>query len=121
MIYIGNDIIEVSRIKRSINLYGEKFINKIFNPEEIEYCKNRKKPYIHYAGRFAAKEAIKKAILSLDNKLLISLKNILIHRLNSGEPKPIIQKQLNQSNLSIKVSISHTEHFATAVALIVAK
>ena len=95
MIYIGNDIVEVSRIKRSINLYGEKFINKIFNPEEIEYCKNRKKPYIHYAGRFAAKEAIKKAILSLDNKLLISLKNILIHRLNSGEPKPIIQKQLN--------------------------
>ena len=121
MIYIGNDIIEVNRIKQSIDSYGEKFINKIFNTEEIEYCNNRKEPYIHFAGRFAAKEAIKKAILSLDNKLLITLKSIVIHRLDSGEPKPTIQANINQFKLIIKVSISHTEQFATAVALVINK
>ncbi len=61
----GVDIIEVNRIEESINSLGEKFLKRVFTDYEITYCnsKNNMK-YQHYAARFAAKEAIFKAISS---------------------------------------------------------
>ena len=119
MIYIGNDIIEVNRIRQSIDSYGDKFIEKVFTAEEIKYCKARKVSEIHFAGRFAAKEAIKKAILSLDNQINLPLKNIEISRHDSGKPIVFLQVNTNQYKLKIKVSISHTNQYATAIALVI--
>ena len=60
-ILTGTDIIEINRIKDSIESLGDSFKNKIYTEEEIKYCETRKNAkYQHYAGRFAAKEAIKK-------------------------------------------------------------
>ena len=62
----GTDIIEISRIKESIERSGEKFIKLIYTPAEIEYCESKRaSKYYHYAGRFAAKEAIYKAVSPL--------------------------------------------------------
>lgn len=59
----GTDIIEIKRIKNSIEKLGDKFIKKIFTEKEISYCENKKnQKYQHYAARFAAKEAAFKAL-----------------------------------------------------------
>ncbi|MBQ2917521.1 MAG: 4'-phosphopantetheinyl transferase superfamily protein, partial [Clostridia bacterium] len=65
-ILCGTDIIEIGRIKESIERSGEKFVNLLFTPAEIEYCESKRNAkYYHYAGRFAAKEAIFKAVSPL--------------------------------------------------------
>ena len=70
----GTDIIEISRIKESIDNIGKKFLDKVFTTNEIEYCESKKnQKYQHYAARFAAKEAVFKAISNqLENKYDIS-------------------------------------------------
>ena len=55
----GTDIIEIERIKNSIERIGKKFLNTIFTDKEIEYCESHQNnKYQHYAARFAAKEAV---------------------------------------------------------------
>ena len=61
----GTDIIEVNRIEESIEKFGDKFLKEIFTNNEIEYCESKKNKYQHYAARFAAKEAVFKAISEL--------------------------------------------------------
>ena len=73
----GTDIIEISRIQKSIEKSGENFIKLMYTPNEIKYCESKKAAkYYHYAGRFAAKEAIFKAVSTLlDDKFDISWQN----------------------------------------------
>ena len=52
---IGVDIIEIDRIKKSIEKFGDNFLNKIYTKTELEYCQSKKNKYQHYAARFAAK------------------------------------------------------------------
>ena len=59
---LGMDATEVPRIAESLERYGERFLHRVFTPEEIAYCMRRKNPAPHLAGRFAAKEAGMKAI-----------------------------------------------------------
>ena len=65
MIYIGNDIIKNSRIDRLISIYGGNFLNKVFSLKEIEFAENKKNS-TSFSGKFAAKEASAKALLSSD-------------------------------------------------------
>ena len=59
----GTDIIEISRIQKSIERSGKRFLEIVYTPAEIEYCESKKQAkYCHYAGRFAAKEAFSKAL-----------------------------------------------------------
>ena len=59
---IGTDIVECLRIAQMIERHGELFLTRVFTPREIEYCSSRKAATQHYAGRWAAKEAILKAL-----------------------------------------------------------
>ena len=59
---IGTDIVNIKRIEKSIKLNGNKFKNKIFSKNEILYCEKKKNPRSFYAKRFAAKEALSKAL-----------------------------------------------------------
>ena len=61
IIGIGIDIVDLDRIQRMIDRHGLKFLNRTFTEAEIAYCQGRKKPAQHFAGRFAAKEAVFKA------------------------------------------------------------
>jgi phosphopantetheine--protein transferase-like protein len=59
---IGVDIVEIPRIREMIRKYGDQFLNKVFTPSEIEYCGSKARPEIHFAGRWAVKEAFYKAL-----------------------------------------------------------
>ena len=115
MISIGTDILKVSRIKALIDQKEEKFLNKIFTKEEISYCNSYPNPEVHFSGKYAAKEAVKKALLSNDLIEKISLKNIKI--LNRGNKAPYVVID-NIIGLNCNVSISHEEEYAIALALI---
>jgi holo-[acyl-carrier protein] synthase len=114
MIFIGNDIVEVAKIKRFITEYNDIFLNKVFTQNEQEFCLKRVNPYIHFAGRFAGKEAIKKILLQL-NDGPIPLKNIEIKRELNCPPKVFIKNEIYED---INISISHTDNYATAVAIL---
>ena len=83
---------------------------------EISFCDGKPNPSIHFAGRFAAKEAVKKALLSSNKHKNISLRNIEIHNKHDGCPIVIIRND-NYSSININVSISHTDHYASATAI----
>ena len=115
----GTDIIEVSRIKESIEKLGEKFLNKIYTKKEIEYClsKNNMK-YQHFAARFAAKEAIFKAISSLiKNKYEITWTDVEV--LNDENGRPYLHFLNNIYNIEqIDISISHLKEYAIATCIV---
>jgi len=123
-ILTGTDIIEIDRVKESIEDLGEKFKNKIYTDNEIEYCENRKNAkYQHYAGRFAAKEAIFKAISELlDDKFEISWKDAEILNDKQGKPRVNFKsKTLNEKIEDIDISISHCKEYATCNVVIICK
>ncbi len=116
----GTDIIEVERIKESIEKLGDKFLNRVFTEKEIKYCEDKKiTKYEHYAARFAAKEAIFKAISPLlDNKFSIDWTNIEILNDNQGRPYAVLSKE-NLKNINIDISLSHIKEYALATAVVV--
>ncbi len=119
----GVDIIEIERIKSSIENIGESFLKRVFTDKEIEYCESKKvQKYQHYAGRFAAKEAALKAISKhLEDKYSVGWKNFEIVNDEQGRPK------LNLFNIAINdiknidVSISHCKLYAIANVTILYK
>ena len=116
----GTDIIEVERIKDSIEKLGDKFLNRVFTENEIKYCEEKKiTKYEHYAARFAAKEAIFKAISPLlDNKFSIDWTDIEILNDNQGRPYAVMSKE-NLKNINIDISLSHIKEYALATAVVV--
>ena len=62
IIGIGYDMVEVARIKEMVSRWGDKFKNRVFTPGELEYCESKKNLYQRLATRFAAKEAVFKAL-----------------------------------------------------------
>jgi holo-[acyl-carrier protein] synthase len=59
---IGIDIVEVDRIERAVGRLGDRFLVRVFTRAEIDYCGTRAARFVHFAGRFAAKEAAMKAL-----------------------------------------------------------
>lgn len=119
IIKTGIDIIEVTRIQEAIEKHGELFLNKIFDKSEVKYCKNTgKMEYQHYAARFAAKEAVFKAISNLiDYEKQDIWKNIVIK--NDIKGKPFVEfyrsiEFLNMEVTSMDLSISHIKDYAIA-------
>lgn len=119
-ILCGTDIIEIERIKKSIERSGERFLNLIYTPEEIEYCEStRNAKYSHYAGRFAAKEAIFKAISSLlVDKFAITWTDAQVINDENGNPKIEFLKVKFEQIESIDISISHCKEYAVATVTI---
>jgi len=117
-IFIGTDIVSVPRLKRSItSSSGEKFINRIYTTNEIEYCHSKKNPIIHFAGRFAAKDAITKAFLSCDRILSLRMNSIEI--LSDKNHVPEVNLNMDFGfKYTCKVSISHTDENAVAFAIL---
>ncbi len=83
---IGIDVIQNERIRDSIQRFGDRFLNRIYTEGEMEYCKKCANPEIHYAARFAAKEAAFKA-LGTGWAAGVKWKDIEVERLASGKPE----------------------------------
>ena len=123
-ILTGTDIIEISRIQESIENLGESFKSKIYTEKEIEYCESKKNvKFQHYAGRFAAKEAIFKAVSELlDDKFKISWKDAEVLNDNQGKPRiTFTSKKLQEKIENIDISISHCKEYAIANVVIICK
>ena len=119
-ILCGTDIIEVSRIKQSIERSGQNFLNIIYTPKEIEYCESKRvSKYYHYAGRFAAKEAIYKAISPLlKDKFDISWHNAEVINDKNGNPKINFRDIRFDKIANIDISISHCKEYAVATVVV---
>lgn len=120
---IGIDIIEIERIKKSIDRFGEQFLKKIYTKTEIEYAQSKSNKYQHYAARFAAKEAIYKA-LSSDTETVYSWQDVEIYNEVNGLPKVnfygALKDYLNEDK-QLKISMSHSENYVTCVAILFTK
>jgi holo-[acyl-carrier protein] synthase len=86
---IGIDVVEVERIESSMAEFGERFAQKIFTQAERDYCSAQKRPALHYAARFATKEAVAKAFGTGIGKDLGWLDMEIIRR-ESGEPALVL-------------------------------
>lgn len=111
----GVDIIEIERVKESIQSIGDAFLERVYTKSEIEYCESKKmQKYQHYAARFAAKEAAFKALSEeVRDKYLISWKDIEVLNDCNGRPRlNILNKDIKIE--SIDISISHCKEYAVA-------
>jgi holo-[acyl-carrier protein] synthase len=118
---IGTDIIECLRIAQMIQRHGELFLTRVYTPHEIEYCSARKASTQHYAGRFAAKEAVLKA-LGTGWTRGIHWRDIEVRNELGGRPRILLgggARELCEKVgiAEMLISISHCRTHATAYAL----
>lgn len=118
---IGTDIIECLRIAQMIERHGELFINRVYTSHEIAYCSTKKAATQHYAGRWAAKEAVLKA-LGTGWRRGISWRDIEIRNELGGAPKIALcggaREVFEKSGIvKMHISISHCRSHATAYAI----
>lgn len=112
----GTDIIEIERVKKSIERTGKAFVNKIYTQKEIEYCESKKSvKYQHYAARFAAKEACFKALNSVAKyKNGVMWQDIEVINNEKGKPTLNLRNIDLKRIISIDISISHCKEYAVA-------
>jgi len=119
----GLDIVETGRIRRSLEKFGIQFLNRCFLPGEIAYCQSMKFPELHFAARFAAKEAISKAFGTGIGRE-IGWRDMEICQRASNEPYVVLRGKgavLAQTRgvTGVFVSLSHCRDYATATAMAV--
>jgi holo-[acyl-carrier protein] synthase len=115
---VGNDILEIERMRLSIERHGHHLLNRLFTVREQDYCFKYKDPFPHFAGRFAAKEAIVKA-LGTGFGADVVWHDVEIINNEKGKPEVVLSPFLikNFHDPIVLISISHCEKYATAVAI----
>jgi holo-[acyl-carrier protein] synthase len=119
---IGIDVVQNDRIRDSIQRFGDRFLNRIYTEGEIEYCKKCAQPEIHYAARFAAKEAAFKA-LGTGWAAGVKWKDIEVERLPSGKPElhmhgEALAHATSSGAKSFYVSLTHDQLVSCAVVIL---
>jgi len=119
---LGIDIVNVDRLKKSYENFGERFLKKIFTDKEIDYCERFQKKFESYAGKFSVKEAFMKAI-GKGIKQGVWFNNIEVLNYETQQPyvnlygnAKLFFEEINGSN--IFVSITHTSNVGAAVVII---
>jgi holo-[acyl-carrier protein] synthase len=119
---VGIDVVQNDRIRDSIQRFGDRFLNRIFTQGEIDYCRKCSQPEIHYAARFAAKEAAFKA-LGTGWAAGVKWKDVEIERLPSGKPELHLHGEaLNRATSAgaqrFYVSLTHDQLVSCAVVIL---
>lgn len=107
---LGLDIVEIARVER-LGKANPRFLTRVFSKAELRYCRSKKKRWQHFAARFAAKEAVWKA-LGRDG---FALKDISVLHGAGGRPEVALR---GRRAARIQLSLSHSERYALAVALV---
>ena len=118
---IGIDVIEVSRIVEACEEFGDRFLERIFTEDERAYCSRQKRPELHYAARWAAKEAVSKAFgtgIGAD----LAWADVEVVRAESGEPSLVLHGDgkafaEREKIREIKISLTHAKNYAAANAV----
>ena len=117
----GVDVVELSRFTQAVHRGGAAFMRRIFTPREEAYAKARRQTtLLHLAGRFAAKEAVIKAISQVDPKRVPSMNQVEIRNDRLGRPRVILHNA-GTDRLEVHVSLSHVDTVAVASAIVVKK
>lgn len=123
MIYgIGVDLVKIERIEKVIKRWGDRFINRVFTPDEREFCLKRVSPYSAFALRFAAKEAFSKA-LGTGMRKGVAWRDIEVFHFKGGRPGLKIhgRSQIlcrNEEINSYHVSLSDEKEYGVAVVIL---
>jgi holo-[acyl-carrier protein] synthase len=118
----GIDIVEVPRVARSIERFGERFLNRVFTAAEIRYCQSKANSAERFAARFAAKEAAMKAI-GTGMRGGVSWKDFEVSHEPGGRPTMVLHGKAAQVALTLggrrsHLSVSHTEEQAIAYVIL---
>lgn len=119
---VGNDIVEIARIEALFKRYPQRFLKRIYTPFEREYCLKKKFPSSHLAARFAAKEAIVKALgTGFSNGL--NWLDIEVRNDPLGKPIATLSPYAKAlfGDCHIHISMSHSRDYATAIAICIGK
>ena len=117
---IGTDMVEISRIQKAIEK-NPRFLQKVYTEKEIAYCQRKRNPWQSFAARFAAKEAVSKAMGTGLGK--IGLRDIEVVNQSSGRPQIVLYGEAKAFAIEhgfgcIHISLSHSEAYAIATAII---
>ncbi len=112
----GVDITEVRRLRHAVEKWGDSFLQRVFTQEELKNAETRGSRYQHLAGRFAAKEAVFKALGDKD----LNWKDVQILNDKEGKPYCAILNGRGQK-IEVHISISHVKNYAVASATITQK
>lgn len=120
---IGIDIVKLSRMEQIIQRWGNKFLRRTFTPQEIEYCSSKTFPGQHYGARFAAKEAVFKALGTGWNHGVNWLDVEVCINPDSGQPSILLSGKCleilgDPSSFRVLISLSHDKEYAIAQAMI---
>jgi holo-[acyl-carrier protein] synthase len=108
---VGVDIVEIHRIAKQI--HNPRFLKRVFTSQEVAYCRARKNAAQHFAVRFAAKEAVWKAVG--ERKLLH--RDIQVRNRPNGKPEVVFPKRFSKLAKCVSISLSHGRDYAVAMAL----
>lgn len=119
---IGVDIVEIGRLRRSSRRWGKAFLNKIYTARELEYSRSKRFPEQHLAARFAAKEAVFKALGEVEREF-VGWKNVEILNDPTGKPYLVwhdlaLKAARKHGIRQAAVSLSHTHRYAVATAML---
>ncbi len=123
MIYgIGIDLIQVRRVEEALGRWGDRFRNRVYTSGEIEYCLRKKNPSPNFAARFAAKEALVKA-LGIGMRQGVHWKNIEVARGPFGQPTLKLNgaagEILKREKITgIFVSLTHDHDYGSAIVVL---
>lgn len=122
---LGTDIVEIVRIGQMIERHGEHFLQRVYTDEEISYCQRRKESYQHFAGRWAAKEAVMKS-LGTGWTRGVGWRDIETCSTQSGKPTITLNGAARdfaeQAGIAeVLITISHCRAYATATAVAMAE
>jgi holo-[acyl-carrier protein] synthase len=119
---IGSDVLEVARMERELRTDGASFRDEVFTPGEIAYCERKRYSARHFAARFAAKEAVFKA-LSLDGAGGMRFREVEVRNDEAGRPRVELSGAMRElaevSGVArIFLSLSHTDELAAATVVL---
>jgi holo-[acyl-carrier protein] synthase len=120
MIYgIGIDLVEIQRMERALKRWGARFERRVFSDREIAYCRKHARAHVHYAGRFAAKEAFIKSLGGLRG---LTMKDMEVLNDEAGKPafalNTAVRRALEDRGIRhVALSVTHTDHYASALVI----
>jgi len=119
---IGIDMVEVPRMQKILQRWGDRFTVRVYTPEEIAYCQGKAMPAIHYAARFAAKEAVLKA-LGLGLGMGLDLREVGVARGDVGNPRLTFSERglrmvWERAICRTHLSLTHTRESALSMVIL---
>ena len=119
---VGLDLIEVARFERDVIRHGDGFLEELFSPREIAYCQGMRRPYPFYAARFAAREALFKA-LGTGRDGAMGWRDAEVDKESSGKPFLVLGGETRRvaegmGVTRVHLSLTHTEEYAVATVVL---